>query len=241
MSSHLTRRDISGLLFAALAVTLWQRKAVASALQGALNGWVREMDAMARGIAAGAVSTPSSQQTLDSLLRAVDLDDLTAAIDLERLIQGIRLPERGETDVVSNLAPGLRFKTEITALNRDRSIPPHAHNNQMTAHLVLRGELRARHFDREDQEDKEKILTPTVDRSIRRGDFSTMSDDKDNVHWFTAQGGPAFLFNVVVSNLMTRPGFGVGRQKLDLRGGEMPDGRIRAKGIDLATWLDVYG
>lgn len=241
MSSHLTRRDMSGLLFTALATTLWQRKAVASPLQDALNGWIRELDSMARGIGSGAVSALSSQQTFDSLLRAVDLDDLTAAIDLERLLAGVHLPARGETDLVFNLAPGLRFKTEITALNRDRSVPPHAHNNQMTSHLVLHGELHARHFDREDQENKEKILTPTVDRIIRRGDFSTMSDAKDNVHWFTAQGGPAFLFNVVVSNLMTRPGFGVGRQKLDLRGGEMPDGRIRAKGIDLETWLDVYG
>jgi hypothetical protein len=194
---------------------------------------------MAHDLAERRISPIDSQIRLERLLRLVDLDDLMAYIDFSRLTRDLKLPSLGETDVVIDLGEH-RFKAEITAMDKGRSIPPHGHNNQMTAFVVLKGDLHARHFEREDQ-GEEKILTPTIDETFRRGSISTISDDKDNVHWFTALTGPAFMFNVVVSNLTTRPGAGVGRCKLDLRGGTMPDGRIRAKGIDLETWLKVYG
>ncbi len=235
-----TRRELSMLLFTALATTLWQRKAVAEPVKAQLDAWITDLDTMARDLATGNRSPIASQHRLESLLRWVDLDDLMTHIDFSRLTDGLQLPALGETNVLVDLGADLRFKAEITAMGDGRSIPPHGHNNQMTAFVVLSGDLRARHFEREDHGD-EKILTPTIDTTFTRGSISTISDDKDNVHWFTARSRPAFLFNVVVSSLTTRPGAGVGRVKLDLRGGAMPDGRIRARGIDLETWLRVYG
>jgi hypothetical protein len=223
-----------------LAMALWRLNAVAAtSVKAQVHTWIKDIDTMARDLTEERIATIDSQLRLERLLRLVDLDDLIAFIDFDRLTSGLKLPSLGETNVVIDLGDR-RFKAEITAMDRGRSIPPHGHNNQMTEFVVLKGDLHARHFEREDN-GLDKILTPTIDQTFHRGSISTISDDKDNVHWFTALTGPAFMFNVVVSNLATRPGAGVGRVKLDLRGGAMPDGRIRAKGIDLETWLKVYG
>ena len=41
-------------------------------------------------------------------------------------------------------------------------------------------------------------VKPTIDRSFGPGDLSTISDHRDNVHWFKAGTDGAYIFNVHV-------------------------------------------
>ena len=70
-----------------------------------------------------------------------------------------------------------------------------------TAFLILKGNFRGRHYDRLEDEAEHMIIRPTIDRSFAAGEHSTVSDYKDNVHWFTATSEQAFIFNIHVMNV----------------------------------------
>ena len=40
------------------------------------------------------------------------------------------------------------------------------------------------------------LIKPTIDRVFKPGECSTISDHKDNVHWFKASSETGFIFNV---------------------------------------------
>jgi hypothetical protein len=45
-------------------------------------------------------------------------------------------------------------------------------------------------------------IKPTSDKVLRPGAVSTVSDESNNIHWFTALTGPVFMFNTqVMTNL----------------------------------------
>ena len=102
---------------------------------------------------------------------------------------------------VEGLPKKLVFGKQIFGLKKGRSVVPHGHNNMATAFLILKGNLRGRHYDRlEDQKDH-VIIRPTIDREFETGGCSTVSDYKDNVHWFQAITEPAYIFNIHVLNV----------------------------------------
>ena len=74
-----------------------------------------------------------------------------------------------------------------------------------TAFLILKGTFRGRHFDRLEDDGQHMIIRPTIDRGFAVGEHSTVSDYKDNIHWFTATSEPAFIFNIHVKASI-RPG-----------------------------------
>ena len=71
----------------------------------------------------------------------------------------------------------------------------------VSSHLVLGGRLRVRNFDRLRDAENAMVIRPTRDGIARVGDLSTMSSERDNIHWFVPQGGPARTFDVVVAGL----------------------------------------
>jgi hypothetical protein len=75
----------------------------------------------------------------------------------------------------------------VPGFRKGRSIPPHGHNHLVSSFLVLKGERRGRHFDRLRDDGEHVWIALTIDRPFRQGDFSTVSQERDNVHWFTAE------------------------------------------------------
>ena len=99
---------------------------------------------------------------------------------------------------VSGLPTNLVFGRQIFAMAKGRSVVPHGHDNMATGFLVLQGNLRGRHWDRVEDHKDHYLIRPTIDRTFKPGEFSTVSDHKDNVHWFTAESDDAFIFNIHV-------------------------------------------
>ena len=83
-------------------------------------------------------------------------------------------------------------------MKKGRSVVPHGHDNMATGFLVLKGKFRGRHYDRVEDRSDHYIIRPTIDRVFKPGEFSTISDHKDNIHWFTAEDEAGFIFNVHV-------------------------------------------
>jgi hypothetical protein len=72
----------------------------------------------------------------------------------------------------------------------------------VSSFLVLQGELRGRHFDRLRDEGGDQIwIAATSDRSFGPGDCSTGSQDRNNVHWFTAKKDCSFVLDLGVGHL----------------------------------------
>ncbi len=84
------------------------------------------------------------------------------------------------------------------------------------------------------------IIRATIDEQFVPGDFSTVSDFKDNVHWFKATSEPAFIFNIHALNV----GSGekrTGRVYLDPDGEKLTANRIRAPRLNYDEAHRRYG
>ena len=97
---------------------------------------------------------------------------------------------------VDGLPPWLVFGKQIFAMRKGRSIVPHGHDNMCTGFIVLRGSFVGRHYDRIEDRTDSYLIKPTIDRLFKPGECSTISDHKDNVHWFKADTDPGIVFNI---------------------------------------------
>jgi hypothetical protein len=173
----------------------------------------------------------------------VELGELLTFIDFEKLAQ-VPLKEQGEQSLrvkfpeVEGLPTELVFGHQVFALQKGRSVAPHGHNNMATAFLILQGTFHGRHYDRLEDDGKTMIIRPTIDRSFNAGEYSTVTDHKDNVHWFTASSPAGYIFNIHVMSI--KPGRS-GRVYIDPLGEKISDGRIRARRIDAQEAYRLYG
>jgi hypothetical protein len=187
------------------------------------------------------------QTKVEELLPQVDRAALLRLIDFDRLTSNVEFVDRGARSLgfqfpkVEGLPTQWSFGKQIFALKKGRSVVPHGHNNMATAFLILKGDLRGRHYDRIQDEPGHMIIKPTIDRKFSPGECSTISDYKDNVHWFQAITEPAFIFNLHVMGI--RPGSGppTGRVYIDPAGEAIAGGLTRARRISYQEANRLYG
>jgi hypothetical protein len=183
------------------------RRAMASTVSATVVHWLWEVEELAREMKSERLAQADWQGQMEVLYQKVPLGDLLGCIDFTTLVRRAELPARGEL-FETLLLPRLEgFPTETTfyralaGFKKGRSIPPHGHNHLVSSFLVLQGELRGRHFDRLRDDGDHVWITPTIDRPFRQGDFSTISQARDNVHWFTAEQDNSFMMDLGVGGL----------------------------------------
>ncbi len=164
----------------------------------------------------------------------------------DKLTANLKFRDQGELSLkpklpqVEGLPTSLVFGHQVFALTKDRSVVPHGHNNMATAFLILKGTFRGRHYDRLEDDGQFMIIRPTLDRAFVAGEHSTVSDHKDNVHWFTATSDQAFIFNIHIMSVDPEIK-NTGRVYLDPNGEKLSDNRIRAKRVTSAEVYKLYG
>lgn len=241
------RRDLLGVSVAAtLPRVLWGADALAEPVRSQVNKWVMRTHELCRDLKGGKLPATEWQRHVESLYAAIPLHELLATIEFDRLASSMKPPgEQAETARAPlPQVEGMprNFFTKLFAVREGRAIAPHGHQNMASMHVVLRGEFRLRHFDRVEDQPDHLILRPTIDRSARPGDLSSISDTKDNVHWLYATRGPAFTFDVIVDSLDPSRGFPV---KMDFvapdRAERMSGGLLRAPRLSVEEALRRYG
>ena len=85
---------------------------------------------------------------------------------------------------VEGLPANLGFGKQIFGCKKGQSIVPHGHANMCTGFIVLKGKWHGKHYDRIESHTDHYVIKPTIDRHFEPGELSTISDHKDNVHWF---------------------------------------------------------
>jgi hypothetical protein len=248
----ITRREFSqqalgSLLTYSLLEALFAHDAFASEVRPKTVAWLAGVNELGQEVQGQKLPQVEWQNQVEKLFSQVNLPELLRLIDFDRLTKGLKLVDRGALSLpfkfpkVEGLTTHYVFGKQIFALKEGRSVVPHGHNNMVTAFLMLKGDFRGRHYDRLEDVPDGYIIKPTIDRKFGAGECSTISDKKNNVHWFEALSEPAFIFNIHVTNVS--PGFGLptGRVYLNPEGEKLSGGRIKAPRIDYRTAVQLFG
>jgi len=196
----------------ALLEHLLSRELLAASVRPVTDAWLRELEDASRGLAERKLQPREWQAGVEALFRRMPLEELLRRVDLDRVAKEIGTPRPAASTQRVRL-PGVEglareaFATKVFALPAGGAIVPHGHRNMVSMHVLLAGEVRLRHFDRVGDEPGALLLKPTIDRVSRPGDLSSISDQRDNVHWFEALRGPAFTLDVIVDGLDPALGF----------------------------------
>lgn len=248
----LTRRDftigsLQGLLTYTLLETLITSDAIASDAAPIAARWLAEINELGADVKGQRVTQVEWQKKTEELFSQIELPELLKYVRFDELTRNLKFVDNGARSLkpkfpeVEGLPKNLVFGRQIFALKKDRSVVPHGHNNMATAFLVLDGELHGRHYDRLEDEKEHLIIRPTIDEQFKPGGTSTVSDYKDNIHWFKATSDSAFIFNIHI--LGVRPGskLPTGRVYVDPDGEKLDKGLVRAKRLGYKESHELFG
>jgi hypothetical protein len=242
-----TRERLQSLTALVLIEGLWSRRLLGIDVRPIVDDWFKELNTISRDVHEHRIKDIEFQRSLERLYERVDLAALLKTLDFDRLAAGTSSPAKGakslpvEFSHVGGLPVQLAFGRQIFAMAKGRSVVPHGHNNMATGFLILKGDFRGRHYDRVEDHSDHYIIRPTIDRGFHPGEFSTISDHRDNVHWFTAESGCGFLFNVHVLETNPENANRPGRVYVDPLGEKLAGGLIKAPKISYGKVNQLYG
>lgn len=219
----------------------------AAAVKPVVSKWLHELAELSQDLKGHKLKDVDFQAKLEALYKRVNLDELIRFIDLDHLAEKVKYPARGAASVgldlrkVEGLPARLAFGKQIFACKKGRSIVPHGHDNMATGFIVLRGDWIGRHYDRVEDNSDHYLIKPTIERSFKLGECSTISDHKDNVHWFKADCETGFIFNIHVMGYNLESKKNAARVYVDPEGARTAGGLIIAKKISSAECHKKYG
>lgn len=242
-----SRQTLGSLVTFSLLETLIGGDVLADEVKPVTAKWLAELDALGRDVRGQKLKQVDWQKTVEELMARVDMQDLLKFIDFDKLAAAAKPRERGELSLrakfpqVEGLPTDLVFGHQIFALGKNRSVVPHGHDNMATAFLILKGTFDGKHYDRVADEKDHMIITPTIDRQFTVGECTTVSDHKDNVHWFKSTGDAGFIFNIHVLHVDPQSGKRTGRVYIDPNGEKLAGNKIRARRIKEDEAVKLYG
>jgi hypothetical protein len=248
----ITRRDfardaLQSLTAFVLIEGLWSRRLFGNDVRPVVDAWFKELTTISQDVHTHRTRDIEFQRSLERLYERVDMRDLLKTLDFDRIAPDVNFPAKGAKSLpvsfshVGGLPANLPFGGQIFAMRKGRSVVPHGHDNMATGFVVLKGDFRGRHYDRVEDHPDHYVIRPTIDRAFRPGEFSTISDHRDNVHWFTAEGETGFLFNVHVLETNPENPKRPGRVYVDPMGEKLAGGLIKAPKISYGKVNQLYG
>lgn len=241
-----TKQTLGSLLTFSLLETVVGSEALADEVKPIASQWLASVNEMSLDLKGAKLEQVQWQKQVEELFKKVKVTEFLSFVDFEKLIKEVKFREKGEKSFrakfpkVKGLPTDLVFGHQMFALRKNRSVVPHGHNNMATAFLILQGDFEGKHYDRLEETKTHMIVKPTIDRKFSVGEYSTVSDYKDNVHWFKATSDTAFIFNIHVLNVdpeIKRSG----RVYIDPDGEKISGGRIRAAKMRSADAVRKYG
>lgn len=249
--SQLSRREFSASLVGSLMAyglieSVFRRDLFADEVKPVIQQWLKELATLSLDLKDQKLKDTDFQTKLEDLYRRCDLAELLKQIDFDKLVERTKLPDTGAANLGIDLGkveglPRIVFGKQIFACKKGHSIVPHGHDNMCTGFIILKGDWAGKHYERVEDNADHYMIKPTIDRTFKPGECSTVSDHKDNVHWFKAESETAFLFNIhIIGYNRENPKSG-GRVYVDPQGEKTASGLIVAKKISSAECHKKYG
>ena len=242
---HFSKSLIQTVSSYALLQTLFSKEAFSKEVMSYTSDWVRQLKEMALDLHKGKMTPLMWQEQINTLFNRISLEELLSAIEFEKLIKTFEYPDlgveakRARFPGLTDIPPKLIFGAKVFGMKKNRAIIPHGHRNMVSCHYVLKGELHLRHYEKIEEDDQHMIISPTIDEIAKVGSHSSISDEKNNIHWLKSETDVAFTFDVIVSNLNEKQ-WEV--DNIDPYDAEPISGNmIRAKKLDVQEALEKYG
>jgi hypothetical protein len=244
------RRDFNKGLLASVASfalidSIFAYNAFGNRIKPITDHWVIKLNEYCSDLRTESITTSQWHTHIQELYKEIELNEILKFIDFDILIKGFEYPDLGvNTKPVKfpklvGLPEKTAFVKKIFGMKKDRAIIPHGHSNMTSAHLILNGEMHLRHYEKIRQEEKNLIIKPTIDKIAKIGDSSSISDEKDNVHWLVANTETAFTFDVIMLDLNNKP---YEIHNLDIyEKQDLNNGTLRVPILDVEKALKKYG
>lgn len=226
---------------------LWSRDLLADPAKPTIGKWLGELAEMTKDLKGQKLTDLQFQQKMEDLYKRVNLEELCSLIKLDDIEKTKKLPDNGagnygfDLSKVEGLPADVGFGKQIFGCKKGRSIVPHGHANMCTGFIILRGEWHGRHYDRLETKSDHYVIKPTIDQKFKPGQLSTISDHKDNIHWFKAESDAAYIFNVHVIGYDKTIKEASGRLYLDVEGEKLSGGLVKAPKMTSAECHKKYG
>lgn len=242
------KKSLGTLISVSLLETLITRDLLAGSIREKTDHWAIQLNDMCRDLKTQAIRPAVWQAQVEALMGAVDQADLVKFINFDKLMQGFQYPDLGVNTKyvtfpkIAGLPDDVQFIKKIFGMKKDRAIIPHGHKNMVSAHYVLRGDFDLKLYDKLDDDGDHLVISQTTDTVIHPGAVSSISDEKNNVHWFKARSDIAFTFDMIILNVDPAFGKSFDIDNIDPYEAEQirPD-VWRAPKLDVETALKKYG
>jgi hypothetical protein len=238
---------LGSLMTYGLIESLFKQELFADSVKPVIQQWLADLNTLGRDVKDRKIKDTEWQAKVEELYQKVDLAELVKLLNLDGVARSVRYPEKGAANLgvdlakIDGLPPRLSFGKQIFAMQRGRSVVPHGHVNMCTGFIILRGTFVGKHYDRVEDHADHYLIKPTIDRTFKPGECSTVSDVKDNVHWFKAESDTAFIFNIHILGYNPESQKPTGRVYVDPEGEKTAGGLIVAKKISSAESHRKYG
>lgn len=208
----MNRRDFSKetlmtLTSIALLDLLFTNNLFASPVKKISARWLKELHTMCKDLKTSKITQFEWQKQITAFHDKLPLADLLKLIDYENAVKNLEYPDRGTVSKdpilpkVEGISENYSFTGRIFGMKKERAIIPHGHKNMSSCHRILNGEVLLRQYDRIKDEGDYMIIKKTVEETASAGSFSSISDNKDNVHWLITNTSYAHTFDVVIGGL----------------------------------------
>lgn len=238
---------LGSLMAYGLIETLFRGDLFADEVKPVINQWLAGLAELSNDLKSRKLKDVEFQAKLEELYKKVDLADLCRVLDLDKVAQNTKLPDNGAANLgidlskVEGVPQRLVFGKQIFAMKKGRSIVPHGHDNMCTGFIILRGDFEGKHYDRIEDRSDSYLIKPTLDRVFKPGECSTVSDLKDNVHWFKCASDAGYIFNIHITGYNPDNKNPTRRVYVDPQGDKVEGGLIVAKKMTSSECHKKYG
>jgi hypothetical protein len=229
----------------ALMDSLFAFNAIGKNIKPITDHWAIKLHEYCSDLKTASISVVQWQQKIEELYAKVELGEILNFVDFNNLIKGFEYPDLGVSTKpikfpkLEGLPERTVFVKKLFGMKKDRAIIPHGHSNMASAHLILNGEMHLRHYEKIEQDRQNLIIKPSIDQIAKVGESSSISDEKDNVHWFIANTETAFTFDVIMLDLNDKH---YDIHNLDIYESEdLKNGTLKVPILDVHTALKKYG
>ncbi|HEX4875020.1 MAG TPA: hypothetical protein VFV31_00005, partial [Chitinophagaceae bacterium] len=191
----------------ALLETLFKNNLFASTIREVSSKWLKELHIMCKDLKTSKITEIQWQTKIDEFHRKLPLTDLLKLINYEDAVKAFKYPDKGVVtkDIlfpkVDGISENYSFVGRIFGMQKDRAIIPHGHKNMTSCHRVLTGEVLLKQYDRIRDENDYMFIKQTIEETGKAGSFSSISDDRNNIHWLVTNTSYAHTFDVIVVGL----------------------------------------
>jgi hypothetical protein len=240
-----TKDTLMTLTSIAFLDMLFANHLFAAPLKELSQKWLKELQTMCKDLKVSSINAVQWQEKITAFHNKLPLEDLLKLIDYEYAMKKFKYPEKGVSNIetilpkVKGISENYAFTGLIFGMKKDRAIIPHGHTNMVSCHRILNGEVLLKQYDRIRDEGNYMFIKQTLEETGKAGSFSSISDEKGNVHWLVTNTNYAHTFDVLVRNLKSKP---TAVDDIDIYAAtKVETDLLKVKKMDRQEAIDKYG